>query len=159
MYFALSFLPTNLATLCLYAHFLSCSFKYESSIRNYISGVKALQSLFNSPFPVTGPELRLALRGIRHLKSRPPAQASAFTLSIWKPCFFTWIYHVLWMPCFEPCFWQRFLLSHESPIWSRLTYLNTNVTNKFCILMFWSLPSTLLSPFAGQKLCRMGHTL
>lgn len=80
-------MPTTATTLCLYAQFLSRSFKSESAIRNYISGVKALHSLIALPFPDTGSELRLALRGIRRLKSRPPNQACPITLSLLKSIF------------------------------------------------------------------------
>ena len=80
-------MPTTLDTLCLFAQFLSRSFKSDSSVRNYISGVKALHTLLALPFPATGSELRLVLRGIRRLKSRPPHQAAPITLSLLKDFF------------------------------------------------------------------------
>ena len=71
----------------LVSQFLSHSFKSDSSIRNYISGVKALHTLLALPFPATGSELRLVLGGIQRLKSRPPRQASLITLSLLKDIF------------------------------------------------------------------------
>jgi len=43
-------LPCELNTVCLFAQFLSRSFKSVDSIRNYLNGVKVLHLLFDLPF-------------------------------------------------------------------------------------------------------------
>ena len=94
-------------TLCLFAQFLSRSFKSDSSVLNYISDVKALHTLLGLSFPATGSELRLVLRGIRHLKLRPLHQAAPITLSLFKEFFFLLD---LTQP-FDSVFWCLFLLA------------------------------------------------
>ena len=41
-YFNLSYLPVDTETLCLYSQFLSRSFKFTNTIKNYISGIKTM---------------------------------------------------------------------------------------------------------------------
>ncbi|CAG2216422.1 unnamed protein product [Mytilus edulis] len=49
-FYNLKTLPCELNTLCLFAQFLSRSFKSVDSIRNYLNGVKVLHLLFDLPF-------------------------------------------------------------------------------------------------------------
>lgn len=50
-YYNLKKLPCDVNTICLFAQFLSRSFKSVESIRNYLSGVKILHLLLDLPFP------------------------------------------------------------------------------------------------------------
>ncbi len=80
IYFHRSPLPASAHTLCLYAQFLSRSFKAVASIRNYISGVKLLHLLMDHDCPAFGAmELKLALRGLARLNPHMPTQASPIT--------------------------------------------------------------------------------
>ena len=45
LYFGLSYLPSTTENLCLYAQFLSRTFKSTQSIKNYISGIKTMHYL------------------------------------------------------------------------------------------------------------------
>ena len=77
IYFDLQWLPTNVDVLCLYAQFLSKTFKATSSINNYISGVKLFHILLDTPCPAFGNiELKMAVRGIGRLNPHCPRQAS-----------------------------------------------------------------------------------
>ena len=79
-YFNLPWLPTTSEVVCLYAQFLSQSFRATSSIRNYVSGVKTLHSLLEldiAMFQTT--ELKLALKGLARLKPHCPKQAAPIT--------------------------------------------------------------------------------
>ena len=49
-YFHLTPLPCDLDTLCLFAQFLSRSFKSVDSIRNYLNGVKVLHLILDFSF-------------------------------------------------------------------------------------------------------------
>ena len=49
-YFNLHDLPTCTQTLCLYARFLSRTFKATQSIQNYLSGVKTLHVMLDLDF-------------------------------------------------------------------------------------------------------------
>ena len=51
VYFSVKDLPTCVNNLCLYAQFLSRSFKSVQAIQNYISGVKTLHSLLDLDYP------------------------------------------------------------------------------------------------------------
>ena len=83
MYFEFVSLPAGADTLCLYAQFLSRTFKSVDSIRNYISAVKTLHLLMDLPCPEFGKlELKLALRGLSRLKPHLTRQATPMTPKI-----------------------------------------------------------------------------
>ena len=68
IYFGFNALPASLSTVCLYAQFLSRSFKSVSSIKNYINGIKNMHLFHNVPFPHIGSfELNITFRGIARL--------------------------------------------------------------------------------------------
>ena len=68
--------PATIECICLFAQFLSCSFKAVTSIQNYISGVRTLHALLEVPFPGTDNiELKLTLRGLKRLKPHAVRQA------------------------------------------------------------------------------------
>ena len=72
-YFNLQDLPTCVNTLCLYAQFLSRSFKSVQSIQNHLSGVKTLHSTLDVVFPSENVlQLKLLLRGIAREKQHIP---------------------------------------------------------------------------------------
>lgn len=63
--------------MCLYAQFLSRSFKAVDSIRNYISGVRTLHSLLGLPFQAKDSiELKLTLKGLERLQPHKVKQAA-----------------------------------------------------------------------------------
>jgi hypothetical protein len=82
-YFQFSAFPVDATTLCLYAQFLSRSFKSVDSIRNYISGVRVLHlflDLDTSQFDSF--QLRLLSRGLKRLNPHCPKQALPITPAI-----------------------------------------------------------------------------
>ena len=84
-YYNLNSFPVNVRTLCLYAQFLSRSFKSVQSVRNYLSAVKTLHSLLDLKYPENGlMELNLLLRGIARNKQHVPRKASPMTPCILK---------------------------------------------------------------------------
>ena len=82
-YFNLQDLPTCVNTLCLYAQFLSRSFKSVQSIQNYLSGVKTLHSMLDVVFPSENVlQLKLLLRGIAREKQHIPRKAEPVSPTI-----------------------------------------------------------------------------
>lgn len=76
-YFSFNPLPATIECLCLYAQFLSRSFKSVSSICNYISGVRTLHVLLDSPYEADNSvELKMTLRGLRRTKPHKVRQAA-----------------------------------------------------------------------------------
>ena len=88
-YYKLNPFPVDVETLCLYAQFLSRSFKsVQSSVRNYLSAVKTLHSLLDLKYPETDlMQLKLLLRGIARSKQHVPRKASPITPHILKDMF------------------------------------------------------------------------
>lgn len=77
LYFVFRPLPASVECLCLYAQFLSRTFKSVDSIRNYISGVRTLHSLVEVAYVANDSvDLKLTLRGLKRLKSHTPRQAA-----------------------------------------------------------------------------------
>ena len=87
-YFKLNPLPVQVKTLCLYAQFLSRSFKSVHSVQNYLSAVKTLHSLLDISYPDTDlMQLKLVLRGLARSKQHVPKQARPVTPFILKEMF------------------------------------------------------------------------
>lgn len=78
-YFQLVSFPATVENLCVYAQFLSRSFKSVQSINNYISGIKTLHLLLNQPFPKDIFFLKLTCRGLTKIKSYCPKRAEPIT--------------------------------------------------------------------------------
>jgi hypothetical protein len=79
-YFELVALPVSLDTICMYAQFLSRSFKSVQSIQNYVNGVKLLHLLHDAQFPqISRPEFKLLMRGLARLNPHVPRQALPIT--------------------------------------------------------------------------------
>ena len=75
--------PASCEAVCMYAQFLSRSFKAVDSIRNYISGVRTLHHLLEVEFPsVENIDLKLALRGLARLNPHCPKQAEPLSPEI-----------------------------------------------------------------------------
>ena len=69
-----------LKCVCLFAQFLTSSFKAVTSIQNYISGVGTLHALLDMHFPGTDNiELKLTLKGLKMLKFHITRQAAPFS--------------------------------------------------------------------------------
>ena len=82
-YFDFTAVPASIDTICLYAQFLSRTFKSTDSISNYINGVRLLHLYNDSPFPHFGSLfLKLTLRGIARLHPHLPKQALPITPEI-----------------------------------------------------------------------------
>ena len=82
-YFNLQDLPTCTQTLCLYARFLSRSFKSTQSIQNYLSGVKTLHVMLDLDFSNENIyQLKLLLRGIAREKLHVPTKAEPVSPTI-----------------------------------------------------------------------------
>jgi hypothetical protein len=80
LYFEFIPIPATLDTICLYAQFLSRSFKTTAAIKNYLSGVKLLHLYSAVSYPDFGAfELTLALRGLSRLNPHCPKQALPIT--------------------------------------------------------------------------------
>ena len=83
MYFVFEPLPASIECVCLFAQFLSRSFKAPTSIRNYVSGVKTMHLLLDVPYPAKDSvELKLALRGISRNLPHVPKQAAPLSPNI-----------------------------------------------------------------------------
>ena len=82
LYFDLQIVPTTIETLCLYAQFLSRSFKAISSVQNYVSAVKKLHLMLDVSYPQGDFELRLALKGLSRNNPHCPKQARPITPAI-----------------------------------------------------------------------------
>ena len=64
-------------TLSLYAQFLSRSFEFVQSVRNYLSAVKTLHTLLDLRYPETSVmPLNMLLRGIARSKQHVPKKSS-----------------------------------------------------------------------------------
>ena len=82
-YFKLQFLPATLDIVCLYATFLSRSFRSPQSIRNYISGLKFLHILLGHEYRFTSDYvLSLVFRGIEKTLRHVPVRARPVTPAI-----------------------------------------------------------------------------
>lgn len=80
--------PVDVHTLCLYAQFLSRSFRSVQSVRNYLSAVKTLHSLLDVKYPDSNLlQLNLLLRGIARVKQHVPKKASPITPHILREMF------------------------------------------------------------------------
>ena len=77
IYFSFKPLPASIECICLYAQFLSRTFKAVQSIQNYISGVRTLHSLVEIEYIAKDSiDLRLTLRGLKRVKGHKPRQAA-----------------------------------------------------------------------------------
>lgn len=79
LFFKFEVLPVNSEVLCLFAQFLSRSFKSIDSVRNYISGVKCLARLFVGQEFSESFDLKLILRGLRKAHLHVVKQADPIT--------------------------------------------------------------------------------
>ena len=76
-------MPASIECVCLFAQFLSHSFKAVTSIQNYISGVRTLHALLDVPFPGTDNiELKLTLKELKRLKPHTIRQAAPLSPQI-----------------------------------------------------------------------------
>ena len=76
-------MPADTETICLYAQFLSNSFKAPQSVKNYVNGVRVLHALNDHPVVAFKSfELKLTLKGIARVKAHTPHQAAPMTLEI-----------------------------------------------------------------------------
>ena len=83
LYFKFTVCPAQLDTLCMYAQFLSRSFKSVESIRNYLSGIKLMHLLTGFTCPdLSAIDLTLALRGLMRNNPHCPKQALPITPDI-----------------------------------------------------------------------------
>ena len=77
LYFSFQPLPASVECVCLFAQFLSRSFKAISSVQNYISGVRTLHALLEVPFSAASSiELKLTLRGLKRMKPHMVREAA-----------------------------------------------------------------------------------
>lgn len=82
-FFKFEHIPTTAEVLCLYAQFLSRSFKSVSSIRNYLSGIRTLHLLLDLPYAGdNNMELKLTLKGLTRLKKHCVRQAAPLSPQI-----------------------------------------------------------------------------
>ncbi|CAG2231714.1 unnamed protein product [Mytilus edulis] len=82
-FYNLKTLPCELNTLCLFAQFLSRSFKSVDSIRNYLNGVKVLHLLFDLPFiHFESFYFRLFMKGLKRCNPHTVRAALPITPSI-----------------------------------------------------------------------------
>lgn len=78
--FQLRAFPACVQTVCLYAQFLSRTFKSVASIKSYISGIKLVHLVSGFSFPhISAIELKLAFRGLARLNPFIPRQALPIT--------------------------------------------------------------------------------
>ena len=90
VYFGFMALPASMSNLCLFAQFLSRSFKSVDSISSYISGVKQLHlRLQLNTVAFDHFDLSLLLRGLSRVKQYKPRQAAPVTLQILGTIFYT----------------------------------------------------------------------
>ena len=97
IFFKINIMPATSHNLCLFAQFLSRTFKTVDSIKNYMSGVNLLHIINNQPCPTfSSIQLTLVMKGIAHLHPHMPKQAfpihqtfclDCTVLSTWKMCF------------------------------------------------------------------------
>lgn len=82
-FFEIISIPVSLHNLCLYAQFLSRTFKSVASIKNYINGVRILHLFLDIEFPdLKKFEIKLLLRGIARSNPHLPKRALAITPDI-----------------------------------------------------------------------------
>lgn len=108
VYFGFKFLPASLNTVCLYAQFLSRSFRSVESIKNYLSGVKLMHLLNDFEFSyLDNMSLKLTLRGLARLKPHLPKRAFPVT-----PLILEQIFEYLDMRnSFDVTLWSLFLIA------------------------------------------------
>ena len=107
VYFGFTYLPTSLNTICLYAQFLSRSFKSVDSIKNYISGVKYMHIINDMEFPyLESMTLKLTLKGL-FINPHLPKRALPIT-----PGILTEMYkHLEIGKSLDKVFWCLFLIA------------------------------------------------
>ena len=89
IYFQFKSLPASIECLCLYAQFLSRTFKAVQSIQNYISGIKTLHSMLEVTFIAKDSiDLKLTLRGLKRLKTHTPHQAAPLSPHILRQFYY-----------------------------------------------------------------------
>ncbi len=185
LYFKLTALPASVTTICLYAQFLSRSFKAVESIRGYVSAVVTLHKLLGVEAPDTSHvEFRLVLKGLARIKAHLPRRAHPITpqilLSIAQVLDFTNTTHVVFWALFLVAF---FSLARKSNLVAQTvcpSVLNHNITrsdvsvfSNFMVLSFkWSktiqfgqrrlliplmaVPGSVLCPVAAYKhMCKL----
>ena len=109
IYFGFMILPASISNLCLFAQFLSRSFKSADSIASYISGIKQLHLRLQLDITVFEHfDLTLVLRGLSRIKQYKPRQASPVTLHILSAIYYTSI--DLAIPSHK-VFWSLFLIA------------------------------------------------
>ncbi|CAG2232772.1 unnamed protein product [Mytilus edulis] len=108
IYFGFKFLPASLNTVCLYAQFLSRSFKSVNSIKNYLNGVRLLHLYNDLEFPyLQSFSLKLTLKGLQRLNPYLPRKALPITPLILKQ-----IYEFMDLnDTQDKTFWSLFLLA------------------------------------------------
>ena len=83
IYFSFEPIPASVECICLFAQFLSRSFKAPTSIRNYVSGIKTMHLLLDIPYLAKDSiELKLTLRGIARKLPHMPKQAAPLSPNI-----------------------------------------------------------------------------
>ena len=83
LYFGLQYLPASSDTICLYAQFLTRTFKSVASVRNYLHGVKLLHIFSGFHFKhFESFEIKLFLKGLSRLHPHAVKQAALITPSI-----------------------------------------------------------------------------
>ncbi len=81
--------PVSLNTICLYAQFLSRSFKTVAAIRNYLSGVKLMHLHLGLDCPnLNQYDLTTVLKGLARLNPHCPKQALPITPEILNKIYF-----------------------------------------------------------------------
>ncbi len=109
IYFGFMAIPASISNLCLFAQFLSRSFKSADSIASYISGVKQLHLRLHLDITVFNHfDLSLVLRGLSRIKQYKPRQASPVTLHILSAIYYTSL--DLTIPAHQ-VFWSLFLIA------------------------------------------------
>jgi integrase len=83
LYFKLCYLPTSVDTLCMYAQYLSKTFKSADSIVNYLGGVRLMHLYAGLPFDLLQNFLvKLLLKGLRKRLCHTPRRALPITPQI-----------------------------------------------------------------------------
>ena len=109
VYFGFRAVPTETRVLCLFAEFLSRSFKSVASVRNYLSGVKLLHTFLDIPYVeyVNNFEVKLVLKGLARKNPYCSKQALPITPEILYE-----IYRILDLSCDKHAiFWCLFLFA------------------------------------------------
>ena len=83
LYYGLQYVPVTSEILCLYAQFLSRSFKTTAAICNYISGVKTMHTLLDkSTEAFSGVRYKLTIKGLARNLHHAAQQAAPITPDI-----------------------------------------------------------------------------